>query len=204
MPGRTGTGQRTVKVCDELFIMLYRRLFTTLFSLYPYFWKAGYNVITKSFPSVRPSVHLSLQSVLLLTRTLVSFFDGCSYLAQCLSMVCITDHLYVFGVKVPYTVEPVLSGHTKRIPKLVFKTYYRLMQVKSFAECSKGSILQNFWPSLSYHLSLISLFCLFLSGRLRQVLLYLNSVLRLCFVCFFALRPKSTAMVMAGRSVHLT
>ena len=26
----------------------------------------------------------------------------------------------------------------------------------------------------------------------------------LLFVCFVALRPKSTAMVMAGRSVHLT
>ena len=26
----------------------------------------------------------------------------------------------------------------------------------------------------------------------------------LVFVCFVALRPKSTAMVMAGRSVHLT
>ena len=25
-----------------------------------------------------------------------------------------------------------------------------------------------------------------------------------CFVCFVALRPKSTAMVMAGRSVHLS
>ena len=25
-----------------------------------------------------------------------------------------------------------------------------------------------------------------------------------CVVCFVALRPKSTAMVMAGRSVHLT
>ena len=25
-----------------------------------------------------------------------------------------------------------------------------------------------------------------------------------CFVCLFALRPKSTAMVIAGRSVHLT
>ena len=35
-----------------------------------------------------------------------------------------------------------------------------------------GSILQYFRPSLNYHLSLISLFCLFLSGRLRQVSLY--------------------------------
>ena len=43
------------------------------------------------------------------------------------------------------------------------------MQVKSVAECCKGSILQYFQPSLSYHLS----FCLFLSGCLRQVLLFL-------------------------------
>ena len=33
-----------------------------------------------------------------------------------------------------YTVEPVLRGHSKRRPKLVFKTNYRLMQVKSIAE----------------------------------------------------------------------
>ena len=46
------------------------------------------------------------------------------------------------------------------------------MQVKSIAECSKGSILQYFRPSLSYRLSLRSLFCLFLSDRFRQVLLY--------------------------------
>ena len=74
------------------------------------------------------------------------------------------------------TVKPVLSGHSKRMLKIVFKTYYRLMQVKSIAECSKGSILQYFRPSLSYHLSLRSLFCLFLSGPLRQVLLYLYSL----------------------------
>ena len=56
---------------------------------------------------------------------------------------------------------------------MIFKSNYRLMQVKSIAECSKGSILQYFQPSLSYHLSLRSLFCLFLCGRLRQVLLYM-------------------------------
>ena len=63
-------------------------------------------------------------------------------------------------------------------PKLFFKTNYRLMQVKSIAECSKGSILQYFGPSLNYHLSLRSSFCLFLSGRLRQDLLY-------CVCCYF-------------------
>ena len=30
------------------------------------------------------------------------------------------------------------------------KKWVRLMQVKSIAECSKGSILQYFWPLLSY------------------------------------------------------
>ena len=65
-----------------------------------------------------------------------------------------------------YTVKPVLTGHLK------MKTSYHLMQVKSIAECSKGSILQSFWPSLSYHLLLRSLFCLFLSGCLGQVYMY--------------------------------
>ena len=35
------------------------------------------------------------------------------------------------------TVKPVLSGHSKEDQKLVSKTDYRLMQVKSIAECSK-------------------------------------------------------------------
>ena len=48
------------------------------------------------------------------------------------------------------------------------------MQVKSIAEYSNGSILQYFGPSLGYHLSIRSLFCLFLSGRFTQVLLYSN------------------------------
>ena len=51
---------------------------------------------------------------------------------------------------------------------MVFKTDYRLMPVK------KGSILQYFRPSLSYHLSLRSLFYLLLSGRFTQVLLYVK------------------------------
>ena len=71
--------------------------------------------------------------------------------------------------------KPVLSGHSEILPKLVFKTDYRLMQVKSIAESFKRSILQYFQPLLSYHLSFRSLFGLFLNGRLRQVLLYVIS-----------------------------
>ena len=62
----------------------------------------------------------------------------------------------------------------KEDKNLVLKTKYRLMQVKSIAECSKWSLLRYFRPSLSYHLSLRSDFCLFFSGRLRQVLLYIT------------------------------
>ena len=43
-----------------------------------------------------------------------------------------------------YTVKAVLSGHSKRRPKLVFKTDYRLMQVKSIAECEHSAILSIF------------------------------------------------------------
>ena len=58
-------------------------------------------------------------------------------------------------------------------PKQVFKIDYRLMKVKSNAECSLGRILQYFRPSLSYQLSLRPLFRLFSSGRFTQVLLYI-------------------------------
>ena len=65
-------------------------------------------------------------------------------------------------------------------PKMVFKTNHLLMQVKSIAECSKGSILQYFLPSLSYHLSLRSLFCLFYRGFIvlakTSYLLYLGKL----------------------------
>ena len=64
-----------------------------------------------------------------------------------------------------------LKQPPKNTQKLVFNTDYRLMQAKSIAECSKGSILQYFRPFLSYHFPLRPLFCLFLSGHLRQVLL---------------------------------
>ena len=67
---------------------------------------------------------------------------------------------------------------TLKKDKKVFKMDYLLMQVESIAECSKGSILQYFRPSLSYQLSLRPLLCLSFSGRFTQVLLlqYLNSM----------------------------
>ena len=67
-----------------------------------------------------------------------------------------------------HTVKPVSNGHSQKDQKLVFKTNFCLMEVKSIAECSKCSILQYFQPSLSYHLLLRPLFCLLLNGRSTQ------------------------------------
>ena len=47
----------------------------------------------------------------------------------------------------------------KEHQKLVFNTDYRLMRVKSIAECSKGSTLQYFRPISSYHFPLRTLLC---------------------------------------------
>ena len=68
------------------------------------------------------------------------------------------------------------------------------MQVKSIAECSQESILQYFQPSLSYHLSLRLLFCLFLSGGLRPVLLFIlikDALVVLLLDCFVVIYSTS-------------
>ena len=70
------------------------------------------------------------------------------------------------------TVKPVLSVHSKRRPKIGFQDRLSLNAGQKYCRMLQESILQYFRPSLSYHLSLRSLFCLFLSGCLRQVLLY--------------------------------
>ena len=69
------------------------------------------------------------------------------------------------------TVKPVLCGPSNRRPKIGFQDRLSLNAGQKYCRMLSWSILQYFQPSLSYHLSLRPLFCLFLSGRLRQVLL---------------------------------
>ena len=69
----------------------------------------------------------------------------------------------------PYTVKLVLRGHSKRRPKIGFHDRVSFNAVQKYCRMLQESILQYFRPSLSYHLSLRPLFCLFLSGRFRQV-----------------------------------
>ena len=68
----------------------------------------------------------------------------------------------------------------KKTKNMVFKTHYRLMQVKSIAECSKRSTLEHsaiLSAFMNYQLSLRPLFCLFLSGHFTQVFLFITSML---------------------------
>ena len=105
----------------------------------------------------------------------------CLFLSGCFRQVLLYVLFYCIDQDNNYS-KPCIKRPLSKSPKLVFKINYRLMQVKSIAECSKGSILQYFRPnesllqyfrpSFSYHLSLRYLFYLFLSGRFRQVLLY--------------------------------
>ena len=69
------------------------------------------------------------------------------------------------------TVKPVLSSHSKTDKTNIVMTNSSLMKVKSIAECSPWSILQNFWPALSDNRYWKPFLVFFLSGRLRQVLL---------------------------------
>ena len=65
-----------------------------------------------------------------------------------------------------------LKRPLKKKTKIGFQDRLSLNAGQKYCRMLSWSILQYFRPSLSYHLSLRPLFCLFLSGRLRQVLLY--------------------------------
>ena len=66
------------------------------------------------------------------------------------------------------TVKPVLSGHSKRRPKIGFKDRLVLNACQTY--CRMHSAILLIFIKVPFVLR--ALFCLFLSGRLRQVLLY--------------------------------
>ena len=90
----------------------------------------------------------------------------CQSVLKFLSFYC---QLFIFAWQLHVHLQilvhelPVLSSHSKRRPDIRF-------QDRSLLNAG----LQYFLPSLSYHLSFRSLFCLALSGHLGQVLLYLS------------------------------
>ena len=61
---------------------------------------------------------------------------------------------FFMHVQFDITVKPVLSGHSKRRPKLVFKTDYRLMQVKSIASAILSTFVKLPFVFKTYVLSI--------------------------------------------------
>ena len=90
-------------------------------------------------------------------------------------MVTITCQVFRVNMATVYAVKPVLSGHSKRRPKLVFKT-----EGQKYCRMLQKSILQYFLPSFRYHLSLRTLFRFLahLSRRLMGELIVYQSLRR--------------------------
>ena len=93
-----------------------------------------------------------LKGLFLLYSVLYSSILGISFMYI---VLCFASHI---------TIKPVLSGHSTA---KILKTYYRLMQVKSIADCT----------TFDMHQAIIRLednncFVFYLNGCLRQVLLY--------------------------------
>ena len=65
------------------------------------------------------------------------------------------------------TVKPVLNGHSKRkqLLKIGFQYQLSLNAGQKYCRMLQESILQYFRPSLSYRLSVRSLFCVAAQGR---------------------------------------
>ena len=90
----------------------------------------------------------------------------------CPENVCSLHLLHIFKC----TEKPVLSGHSKIDKTKILMTNGSLLKVKIIAVCSPWSILQYFWPALRDNPSWKPISVFFLSGRLRQVLLFSLSV----------------------------
>ena len=76
-------------------------------------------------------------------------------LQSCFSRkVIVTSHQKGLQSNYIYCSATFVKRPLSKRPNMVFKTDFRLMQVKSIAECFQMSILQYFRPLLSYQLSL--------------------------------------------------
>ena len=91
--------------------------------------------------------------------------------AKFLHPVVFVGSVWVCGFFFLYS-KTGLKRPLKKKTKIGFQDRLSLNAGQKYCRMLQESILQYFQPSLSYHLSLRPLFCLFLSGRLRQILLY--------------------------------
>ena len=112
-------------------------------------------------------------------HSLIRVFDWCSIGSQGCN-VWGQRNLPINNMQIQQScVEPsysktCLKWPPSKRPKIGFQDRLLLKAGQKYCRMLQESILQYFWPSLSYHLSLRPLFYLFLSGPFTQVLLYVT------------------------------
>ena len=87
---------------------------------------------------------------------------------------------YHYNDKAQHTVKPVLSGHSKRTPKIGFQYRVSLNVGQKYYRMLQGEYSARLSTSIKLPFSIKTKFCLFISGRLRQVLLYFTSHFSKC------------------------
>ena len=95
-----------------------------------------------------------------------------AYPNLCYNKVCYEGTALYDHAHMARTVKTCVKQPLSKRPKIGFQDQLLLNAGQKYCRMLQESILQYFQPSLSYHLSLRSLFCLFLSGHFTQVLLY--------------------------------
>ena len=109
---------------------------------------------------------------------MISFARGechpCLPREKYINLECLLEALDIICnvMKLTNQIEFEYSKTSKIDKTKVLMSNGNLMKAKSIAKCSPWSILQYFWPALSNDRSWKPILVFFLSGRLRQVLLY--------------------------------
>ena len=104
------------------------------------------------------------------TRTMLVVEDELAVIIKKHILIMMERHL----LHHKYYSKNFLKRSLKKKTKIGFQDRLSLNAGQNYCRKLQGCILQYFRPSLTYHLSLRPLVCLFLSGCLRPVLLYLQ------------------------------
>ena len=117
-------------------------------------------------------VHNMMPSQLYIVLRVTEYRFGVVVIPSTTAQNCVYD--FKPDHTMTYTIKPVLSSHSKRTPTNGFQYQLSHDEVKSIAECSKGSILEHsaiLLTIIKLPFSIKTLVLSILIGHLRQVLL---------------------------------
>ena len=139
-----------------------------------YGWLLGWTLLSErfQFPLVWPPCQWLSQTGLQIKCTLFNWL-WCMY---CGVQSCCEFVWSYWKYECRGTVKLVLNGHSQKDHNWFSRHIIALCRSKVLQNAPKGAFCNIFQPTLRYHLSLKSLFCLLTSGCFTQVLLHLYRV----------------------------